>query len=223
MSRYFFSILFLFFISNKVYAAMEFPDEATVVLVSDSMLVDGMQIKAWEFKSESSVSQNIKFFTESWEPQSQYFSQDKLEEWEVLNALIDDQVYTAKLRSTPGKSTFGYMAISKEPDSKLSKLNKTLQNFPMPSGTDVIRDIKASDGPKTSNTMILKNNLSVKRNLSFYHDYFTQYNWAIDKAAYTKGLNNGVFIARNGPNNINITFSRNKGATLITAVREDVR
>ncbi|MEM5551765.1 hypothetical protein HJP15_12350 [Pseudoalteromonas sp. NEC-BIFX-2020_002] len=217
-------LLILFLLTNfKVSANISFPDNATIVVVSDGMLVDGLQMKAWEFKSKNSLSENVDFFTKKWQPKSDVFTHKQLNEWEVLNAVIGDVIYTAKLRKVGNSYTSGYIATSKEPDNRLQLIDNTLQGFPMPSGTTVIREIKSEDGGKISSTMILDNNFSVKSNLSFYKKYYTKYNWAIDKAAYTEQLDNGVFMTRNGPNNVNITFMRKKGRTFITVVREDVK
>ena len=223
MSKFFYLIALLLLTNFKVSANISFPDSATIVVVSDGMLVDGIQMKAWELKSTKSLSENIDFFTESWQPKSDVFTHKQLNEWEVLNAVIDDVIYTAKLKTVGKSYTFGYIGTSENPKNRLQNVNNHLHGFPMPSGTTVMREIKSEDGGKISNTMILDNNLSVKSNLNFYKKYYTKYNWAIDKAAYTEQLNNGVFMARNGPNNVNITFMRQSGRTFITVVREDVK
>tara|TARA_B100001059_G_scaffold235105_1_gene279695 strand:+ start:3962 stop:4633 length:672 start_codon:yes stop_codon:yes gene_type:complete len=223
MKKSFYLILLFLLINLKVEAKISIPENSTLVVISDGMLVDGLKMKAWEFKSNNSLDDNIAFFTDKWESKSDVFTQKKLNEWDVVNAVIDGVIYTAKLRSVGNKGTFGYLGTSEKPDDRLKKLSNSLQGFPMPNGTTVMREIKSEDGGKISNTMILDNNLSVKRNLNFYNKYYTKYNWAIDKVAYTKQLDNGVFIARNGPNNVNITFMRQKGRTFITAVREDVK
>ncbi|MCQ8876784.1 hypothetical protein NQT69_01880 [Pseudoalteromonas shioyasakiensis] len=224
MTKYFYiNILLILFISFKTNANIKFPDNSTVVVVSDGMLVDGLNMEAWEFKSKNNLSKNIQYFTKQWQPQSDKFTHKQLNEWEVLNALIDGVIYTAKLRAAGKDFTFGYIATSAKPDQRLSKIDKSLQDFPMPSGTTLVREIKSADGAKMSSTMILDNTLSVKGNLSFYKKYFTKHSWAVDKAVYTKKLDNGVFIARNGPNNVSITFMRRQGRTFITAVREDVK
>ncbi|MCK8106531.1 hypothetical protein MTF64_06545 [Pseudoalteromonas sp. 2CM41L] len=221
--NFYLKIILIIFISFKAHANINFPDSSTVVVVSDGMLVDGLNMRAWEFKSKNKLNENIHYFTKQWQPLSDKFTHKQLKEWEVLNAVIDGVIYTAKLRSAGNDFTFGYIATSAKPDQHLSKIDKSLQDFPMPSGTTVVREIKSADGAKISSTMILDNTLSVKSNLSFYKKYFTKHSWTIDKAIYTKNLDNGVFIARNGPNNVSITFMRRKQRTFITAVREDVK
>ncbi|WP_024609567.1 hypothetical protein [Pseudoalteromonas sp. TB64] len=220
LTKLFFIISLL--ITSSVSAQVSFPDDSTIKIVSDGMIVDGVKMRAWDFKSKRSIDFNLDFFTSEWKDKSTKFSHVTIDNWQVINAVIENVVYTAKLRSAGKNISYGFIATSADLDSKFSVLDKSLNHFPKPSNTTLIREIKSLDGAKKSSTLIMMNGLSVKKNLAFYHEYYSKYNWAVDKSVYSKNQKSGVFLARNGPNNINIVFDSSSSKTMITVVRVDV-
>ncbi len=218
-----FTLITFILFSKSTLANINFPEGSTVKIVSDGMIVDGLKMRAWDFKSKKNIQYNLKYFKEEWESQSEQYSEVKHNGWDIINAVIDDVIYTAKLRPAGDNLTYGFVATSSDLDSSLNKLNNELTGFPKPSGTQIIREIKSIDGVKKSNTIILSNKQSVLNNLAFYTEYYKRFNWTINKSMFTKNKKQGAFLASNGPSNINIIFNNDRsGTTLITAVRVDV-
>lgn len=213
------AILFLSFSANS---QISFPVDSNVQVVSDGMIVDGVKMQAWDFKSKRSLDFNLDFFKNEWEESSEKYTHVQYNGWEIVNAVIDNVIYTAKIKSAGKSSSYGYIAMTSELDAKLNSLNKQVKDFPQPNNTQLIREIKSIDGAKKSSTMILSNTLSVLRNLSFYDNYYKKFNWTINKSMYRDDKKQGAFLASNGPSNVSITFNNSSGTTLITAVRVDV-
>jgi len=223
MNKYFtklvFAILFLSFSANS---QINFPVDSNVQVVSDGMIVDGVKMQAWDFKSKRRLDFNLDFFKSEWEEHSEKYTHVQHNGWDIINAVINNVIYTAKLKPAGESSSYGYIAMTSELDTKLNSLNKKLKDFPQPNNTQLIREIKSIDGAKKSSTMILSNKLSVLRNLSFYVNYYKKFNWTINKSMYKNDKKQGAFLASNGPSNVSITFNNSSGTTLITAVRVDV-
>ncbi len=213
----------LIFCSASAVAKIEFPEQATVTTVSDGMLVNGKKVKAWTFSGQLSSTEIAAYYTQLWQGRSDKFDDQTLSGWRIINAVIDDIHYSAKIPELNAEDNLTYVSSMEEPDSDLIKLDKALENFPKPLGTYVVTDVKAKDGVKLSNTLLMRNSLSIAENLNFYDSYFKKYGWDIDTSAYTQDQQSGVFMARKGPENINITFDRERQYSIITAVRVDVQ
>lgn len=213
------AILFLSFSAN---GQIKFPIDSTAQVVSDGMIVDGVKMQAWDFKSKKSLDFNLDFYKNSWMEDSEKYTHVQHNGWDIINAVINNVIYTAKLKSAGESSSYGYIAMTSKLDAKLNSLNKQIKDFPQPNNTQLIREIKSIDGAKKSSTLILSNKLSVLRNLSFYDNYYKKFNWTINKSMYKDDKKQGAFLASNGPSNVSITFNNSSGITLITAVRVDV-
>ncbi|ATC86460.1 MULTISPECIES: hypothetical protein [Pseudoalteromonas] len=223
MNKYLIKLLtVLFLLSFGVNAQVNFPVDSSVQIVSDGMIVDGVKMQAWDFKSKRNLEFNLNFFKNEWEDESKKYTYVQYDGWDIINAVIDDVIYTAKLKSAGKNLSYGFVATSSKLDGKLSSLNKEIKDFPQPSSTQLLREIKSIDGSKKSSTMILTNRLSVIKNLDFYSTYFKKYNWTINKSMFSKNKKKGAFLASNGPSNVSITFDSRANNTFITAVRVDV-
>ena len=217
-------IALLFGLSFKANALslIDFPEKAEVRTVSDGMLVNGKKLRAWTFTSDWSTGQISDFYVSLWRDDSVKFDDQEIGGWRIINAMINGVHYTAKIPSFTSAESLSYVSTSEKPDSELKALDKKLTAFPKPSGTSVVTDVKSKDGVKLSNTLLMKNMLSITENIGFYNAYYKKYGWIIEKASFTKDGRRGVFMARNGPENINITIDNAKELSIITAVRVDV-
>ncbi|MEL0656888.1 hypothetical protein V6257_17840 [Pseudoalteromonas issachenkonii] len=223
MNKYLIKLLtFLFLLSFGVNAQVNFPVDSSIQIVSDGMIVDGIKMQAWDFKSKRNLEFNLNFFKNEWKDKSEKYTHVQHDGWDIVNAVIDDVIYTAKLKSAGKNLSYGFVATSSELDGQLSSLNRKIKDFPQPSSTQLLREIKSIDGSKKSSTMILTNKMSVIKNLDFYSNYFKKFNWTINKSMFSKNKKKGAFLASNGPSNVSITFDIQADTTFITAVRVDV-
>ncbi|XQF90278.1 hypothetical protein ACOBV8_00005 [Pseudoalteromonas espejiana] len=74
------------------------------------MIIDGVKMQAWDFKSKKSLDFNLDFYKNSWMEDSEQYTHVQHNGWDIINAVINNVIYTAKLKSAGESSSYGYIA-----------------------------------------------------------------------------------------------------------------
>ncbi len=170
--------------SGMVLAAPKFPPPpgSKIGLLSESMVVNGIEMDVRQFNSKSSVEEVLEFYREFWpkgtEKQPGYVETDALEPWQLITRVEEGYLMTVQVTAAGSSGSTGLLGISRLPDPEnLPELGK---GIPKMSGSEVFNDIKTKDIGKKGRTVALINDFTVENNANFYRDYYAGRGFGMD-------------------------------------------
>jgi hypothetical protein len=155
---------------------IEAPPRAHVQTVADDMKYSGVPMRIRKFTSETSVEGVMEFYRQRWS------AGEKLKpvlntvgEWKVIGRQSGEYYQTVQARPQGGGGSEGFIGVTTLPSKSARSSVDTL--FPRLPGSQVISDIDSSDDGRVAKMLILKNELSVASNVSYYQSTLSAQDW----------------------------------------------
>lgn len=214
-------LLILFFVSASCYSSdVQFPKTSKVTIIGDALYIQGKEVSIWQIETKQSIEKVTQYYLELWEKTAGRFDISDINQDVIINRAYSGNLYTAQLTKTYS-GTIGIISRSKEPSNKLKRIAQKAKKISKPQGTKVLSEIISLDGSKYSTTQVMENYLTINQNLNYYFNYYQKKGWGINQTHANKKMNEGHFLAKNGPSELNLTFKKKQGKTYLTAVRVD--
>ena len=216
-----------FILSWTITQAKSFPDfpysdKMDVLLVADEMIVNGVRMRALQFKTSQDEVHVVDFYKQEW---GEEMTDVLFGDWRVLSHRDGDFLLTVQIEQGDHQLTHGTMGITpafklaKQSDQKLAKIQKTIGNdFPMLAGTQIVSDIGSKDIGQKSRTLLFSNNKSIRQNVRFYLNKMTSDGWQLLGSNTAEAQQAGAFALNKGEQKMNLSFVRNEGLTYGVAV-----
>ncbi len=216
---------FVLVFSGQVYGSgfpeFETPDFMHVTVVSDNMAFNGLQMKAYEFKSSKGIDDIKTFYNKLWNGK---IKQSTAGPWDIITHYDGEFLYAVQIENdaSAGNQAKGLLSVSDPETGKTAGRKGIGKGFPRPALTDVINDISATDLGKKSRTLVMTNNKSVKTNYDFYRDHYIRRGWVelVKQGKNTAGRIDGpmTLMFNKGGDEVNITFASAGRKTNVVAV-----
>lgn len=165
-------------------AAPKFPPPpgSKIGLLTESMIVNGIEMDVRQFNSKSSVDEVLEFYREFWpkgtKKEPGYVETDALEPWQLITRVEEGYLMTVQVTEAGASGSTGLLGISKLPDPE--NLPRLGDNIPKMSGSKVFNDIKTKDIGKKGRTVALINDFTVENNANFYRDHYASRGYGLD-------------------------------------------
>lgn len=217
----------VFIMYTALVEARSFPDFPAadfmqLTLVAEDMQFNGVPMRLIEFKTGANRERVIGFYRTKW---GEDLAETKLGEADILSHRDGDYLLTVQINPGHGLETSGTLSTAPLFDNKARSRSALGKGFPMPSGTTVVNDIVATDGPKKSRTLLLKTTKSLRQTYDFYSRRFEQEGWkplAPDANKQPEPHENmGLILGRKG-DELNLAFVSGADGTVIVAVLVDI-
>lgn len=200
-----------------------------VTVVADAMIYNGLPMRAYEFTASKSVDEVEVFYTELW---GKEIKKSQAGPWMVLSHFDGRYLFSVQVEEDNMQRAVGLLSVS-EPGAVSSKFELG-EGFPMPRSSTVVNDISAEDLGKNSRTLVLLNDQSIASNLRFYRRHYERRGWMElgegGQAAKKRGGGkssrddpdgSNALIMSKGGNELNMSFDRVEGRTVVVAVEVD--
>jgi hypothetical protein len=190
-----------------------FPTFLDASVVSDNMDVNGINMKVWELRSSKSSAESIRYYVALWQKHRAKIRYQN-PQWDVAGYI--DNRWIATVQLLPNKlDSFGYLSISRLPDSKPAVSSKF--SISLPAASETMTNITSKDGPHSSRTIVFRNSYSIENNaLHFLNAYLPQ-GWVEDETP-TDAMTEKVLLLRKASDQLTVTLSRNNTYTEGVAV-----
>ncbi len=199
------------------------PPDATVGMLGESMVVNGLPINIRQFRSKKSVHDVLEFYRQYWpkgtEERPGYTETDILEPWQIITRVEDGYLMTVQVTEQGEDGSQGLLGISKLPNPEKA-LPKPGKNFPKLNGSTVFNDIESRDIGKRGRTVQLHNTYSVETNANFYRNHFSNQGWIVDMDKGFSGGNSYAQRFSQGDKNVIITINKAKHGSVVVAQTE---
>lgn len=203
---------------------MPFPENSSLVIVSENMIFNGLPMKTWELKALMSPKELLRFYENVWAEPAEKTSQDipghltkRIPNYTVISRAENKFLLTVQIEDKKSSSSNAYLSISKILDG--SKKNYVIGNgFPAPAGTVFINDIKALDGNKKSRTIIAASDDPLQSIARFYQSTMRKSGWVELTRHITMTKKGGAMTFQRNKEELNITLSPGKNVVNIVAV-----
>lgn len=225
--RHLFSILSLFILSTAVHAKwpeIPLPKDARLTVVSDQMILNGVEMKSWAINSWMPAEKTVEFYKKTWEKptieNAPGFVESAFEGWHIISRLEGDYQITVQLDDSVLQTTKGLVSISKLP--ALKNPPAIGRGFPKVGEMQFINDIKAVDQNKKSRTIVARTTASVKKSVEHYRRVYKRKGWEeqTHQFAYEGQNKFGLLFNKRGKE-LNLTITRTSDKTDIVAVLVD--
>jgi len=199
------------------------PPDATIGLIGDGMVVNGIPLHVRQFKSKQSVEGVLEFYRQFWpkgtEKEPGYTETDVLTPWKIITRVEDDYLMTVQVTADGDRGSTGLLGLSKLPD--MENLPVLGEGFPKMRGSTVFNDIESRDIGKKGRTLQISNHFSVQSNANFYRDHFVNNGWVMDMDKTISGGNTHTQRFSNGDKNVIIVINKAKNGSVIVAQTEN--
>ena len=232
------AIISCLLISSQIFAVPDFPAPkgATVELVGDNMVLNGIASHIRAFYSKKSMEKVSEFYRQEWQQEVSggergeklpgYIETDAMVPWRLFTRIEDDYLMTAQFQESDGKGVWGYLAISQLP-TRGTKQNPVItipRDIPTMGDSRIISELVNKDPGKKARTMIIYNTHSVGSNINFYRSHYLNRGFSIDNdTSLSQGaMHSLVFKSSRKRINIMIIGSHNDTRIVINAVTNTI-
>lgn len=213
------------FIAPLVTAAPRFPapPDATVGMLGDAMVVNGIPMHIRQFVSNKSVHDVLEYYRQYWpagtEEKPGYTETDILTPWKIITRVEDGYLMTVQVTEQGDSGSHGLLGMSKLPNLE-NELPTLGRDFPKMRGSTVFNDITSKDIGKQGRTIQLSNTYSVESNANYYRDHYTNKGWIVDMDQTFSGGDSHAQRFSQGNINVIITINKSKNGSVIVAQTE---
>lgn len=176
------SLLQVGFVDAEDFPVFPVPDFLNVKIVSESMVVNGLPMAAYEFSSNRSSQDVLDYYQSEWGASNTRYVD--LGDWRILSHRDGDYLFTIQIEKNTETLTHGTLGITpafrflSKSRAKLKQQKKNVgKGFPTLPGTEILNDITALDQGRESRTVMFKNKRSMKSNLSYYENKMRADGW----------------------------------------------
>jgi|GEM_PF-1248928 len=179
-----------------------FPNFVDAKIVSNEMVVNGVTMQIWEIRSKKTVEELSKYYQNLWSAEPGFLHYP-VNNWQVTG-FIQGRWFVSLQLLNKQLDSFGYLTISTYPERNLNDQKNPA--FILPSGSTLMTNIYAEDGPHKSRTITFRNKQSFESNVDFFRRYFVTKGWAEDEVPATTSSNK-TLLFRKGPDNATISIN----------------
>lgn len=223
--------LFSLFLIPKYAAAENYPEfpfskKMSVVVIANDMQVNGLPMRAYQFKTNEDENHIVDFYVKEWGDE---MTNVLFGDWRILSHKENGYLMTVQIEQNSSSITHGTLGITpmfdyiKGDGRKMKRALKAVgKNIPILPGSKVVIDTESKEQGKTIRTVLFSNNKSIDRNLSFYINYLEREGWSMlspDMFEKTKKAVPAIAMNRNGEK-FNLSFVRHSGETYGIAMTE---
>jgi hypothetical protein len=180
--------------SPSLLAVPDFPPPkgATVEVVGNNMVLNGIGSDIRAFYSKKSLEKVSKFYRQQWqdsvgrnddgEELPGYTETDVMVPWRLFTRIEDGYLMTVQFQEADNKGVWGYLAVSRL-SKKARKQNPVLpivRDIPVLGDSRIISELVNKDPGKHARTMIIYNNHSLGSNISFYRSHYLNRGFSVD-------------------------------------------
>ncbi|WP_147250988.1 hypothetical protein [Arenicella xantha] len=213
--------------SCAIVTAKGFPDfpyskEMDVLIVANDMQVNGIRMRAFQFKTSKDEAHIVDFYKGEW---GEEMTDVLFGDWRILSHRDGDYLLTVQIEQGDHQLTHGTMGITpafklaEQSDRKLAKLQKSVgKDFPMLPSSQVISDIRSEDLGQDSQTLMFSNKQSIRQNVNFYLRKMMSDGWQLLGSNAEQAAELGAFALNKGEQKMNLSFVRDQGVTYGVAV-----
>lgn len=156
----------------KGYPEFPYSKNMDVVIVADNMDYNGLEMRAYQFKSKDDEDEIVAFYQSEWGDE---MTNVLFGDWRILSHREGDYLMTVQIEQNTMAMTHGTMGITPmfrlvdAGSAHVKKLQSGIgKDFPTPPKSKIINDIKSDDGGIETRTLLFENSQSVRQNLRFY-------------------------------------------------------
>ncbi|WMS87247.1 hypothetical protein [Pleionea litopenaei] len=180
-----------------------------VQVVADHMNMNGIDMGVLQFQTKESFSAIESFY----KSEVGEIKVSALDTMRVVSWLDDDKLFSVQVNYDDfNRVNHGFITVSNMPQF-MNKQVELGKDFPLPSRSTVINDIKAQDLNKNSRTLWINNNSTVKNNIAFYKSHYQREGWRLDHEMIKPDGNSGVLMMSLGANELNLVANINEAMT----------
>ena len=169
------------------------PKGATVEVVGNNMVLNGIRSDIRAFYSKKSFEKVSEFYRQQWQDEVSggkrgkklpgYIETDAMFPWRLFTRIEDGYLMTVQFQEADGKGVWGYLAISRLPKNPGKKQNPVLaipRDIPTMGESRIISELVNKDPGKNARTMIIYNTHSVGSNINFYRSHYRNRGYTVD-------------------------------------------
>ena len=217
-----FCITACFELSAKSLPEFPFSKEMDVLVVADEMVVNGIKMRAYQFKTKDDEETVVEFYKKEW---GKEMTDVLFGDWRVLSHKENEFLFTVQIEQGNHLLTHGTLGVTpifemlEYSDSKLKKINRDIgKKFPALPGTKFINDIKSDDMGRKTRTLLFSNERSIKQNLEFYKNKMQAVGWTLLAPDTMKKSKFPALAMNRGEQQLNLSFVRESDLTYGVAV-----
>ena len=211
-------ILFLIFstaLSATSWPEMPFPADVKVNLVSENMVFNGVPMRTWVMRGQTSLESTTKFYRDSWKNiEDSLYDEKNIDGWTYINSKQEGFLLTAKIGHNLGQ-TQAYLGISNFEDRIIGF--KPGQNFLLPRGSIVINDIRESDIGKKQRYLLFSTQQSVSSTYEFYVRQLANKGWTASAMMIDPKKRDAVIALTKNGDEMNFSISKQGNRTQVNA------
>jgi hypothetical protein len=207
-------------------SAAVFPTQSdmSVSVVSEHMNVNGVDMAIYDVISPRSIDDVARFYETAWRGRvavGKIGQNNNEPSWTVLSHREGNVLTTVQLqpRNASGLGCHALIAIS---TAFAERRSQDRDDFPIPSDSKIIDDIRAEDLGRASRTLVLQNEDSVGYNEDYFRQRLQAQGWAevADPDAFpSRQLEFRALLMNRGADEVNLTISRSEGVSTVVIVR----
>ncbi|NKF49353.1 hypothetical protein G3R49_02000 [Shewanella sp. WXL01] len=193
---------------------IQFPKDAEVNVVADDMLYNGYPMRTWHLRDKQSQMMLASFFKKQWQNKSDKFDARMFNGDYVINSLQRPYLLTARIKQDY-QGTIAYIGITKNLDELA--LKRVDNDFPTPSGSEVMSNIQSTDLYKKGHTLMVKSGKSLSASYHFYREYYQRRGWVEVSSILDNQAGKAALQMSQGANVVDISFFTQESAVIIVA------
>ena len=190
------------------------PPNSRVVIVSQSMIVNGVPMSASELHSKQTPSDVMRFYRGEWESRNQRVLETSEGDWKTLATKDGGCFFTVQIKPGIDSGTYALLGVTQLVTGTPKARG---EGFPKMGGSTVYNDIVSQDMGKTGRTLLMGNKFSLDANASFYRNAMSSDGWVSisDRRGKTEGGARLIQIWRRGLAEANLVIGTSADQTSV--------
>lgn len=201
----------------KEYPEFPFSKSMDVVIVANDMDYNGLEMRAYQFKSKDDEADIVAYYESEWGDE---MTNVLFGDWRILSHREGDYLMTVQIEQNTMAMTHGTLGITPmfrlvdAGSSHVRKLQAGIgKDFPTPPKSKILNDIKTDDAGMVTRTLMFENAQSVRQNLKFYLRNMQSDGWQV-LGGIPEDISDLKTLAMNkGGRKLNLSFVSKGGKT----------
>ncbi|GGZ98335.1 hypothetical protein GCM10008090_03460 [Arenicella chitinivorans] len=201
----------------KGYPEFPYSKNMDVVIVADNMDFNGLEMRAYQFKSKDDEEDIVAFYESEWGDE---MTNVLFGDWRILSHREGDYLMTVQIEQNTMAVTHGTLGITPmfrlvdAGSAHIKKLQSGIgKDFPTPPKSKILNDIKSDDGGIVTRTLLFENAQSVRQNLRFYLRSMQSDGWQVLGGTPENIKDVNVLAMNKGGRKLNLSFVSRDGKT----------
>jgi hypothetical protein len=197
------------------------PPGASVEWVGNDLAQNGVSMRIQRIVSADTPAGVAEFYRALWNNGDRPAVENQVGEWLIVGKQQGDYYLTIQVRDNADGGAEGFLGVSTLP--RLEKQGRipgdTRPHFPQPAGSVLLSSTASKDMGKEGQTLIVKNNLSLFANASFYRQQMQTHGWQLRQNRHQEDTSPGfaLYFERNYESCHIAIIQDEDGASMIVA------